>query len=238
MSRDQQIDTAAPGHETGTRPETVHDPFLSLPIIGVEATAAPAPGLRFEVTGVEEAAAESPALRFEVRVDNPGGPPIRSLMLNTQIRITAAHRAHDQDEREPSRRAPRSLLWARVATQVPAFTGGTVTGVEVPCGSDYEVAAAQFFHAGDSSDVPLEFLFGGTAFYVAGGRLQVAHLRCESGFRMPVRVWQDLMDRCFPSSAWVRLSRDAFDRLHAYRVRHTLTGWDDVVTSLLKTGGD
>lgn len=60
---------------------------------------------------------------------------------------------------------------------------------------------------------------------------------CEAGFRMPVRAWRELMDRYFAGSAWVRLDREVFDRLYAYRVRHTLTGWDDVLDRLLKEGG-
>jgi len=55
---------------------------------------------------------------------------------------------------------------------------------------------------------------------------------------MPVRVWRDVMDRYFPSSAWLRLSREVFDRLYAYRVRHTLLSWDETVDALLRAGGE
>ena len=34
-----------------------------------------------------------------------------------------------------------------------------------------------------------------------------------------VRVWREAMDRHFPGTAWLRLRRDTFDRLHAVKAR-------------------
>ncbi|MER7506345.1 DUF6084 family protein [Nonomuraea pusilla] len=206
------------------------------------------PDLRIEVTGVEPAeAAAVPTLRFPLRIANQEGPQVRSLTLATHIRIDAAARAYGRDEQarlvelfgapEDWGRTLGSLLWARAVTQLPAFGRSADAAVEVTCTYDFEVAATKFFHGLDGGDVPLQFLFGGTVFYVDDGRLQAAPVRCEYDFRMPARAWKDLMDRYFPGSAWIRLSRDAFDRLHAYRARHTLVGWDDVVDALLRTGG-
>ena len=39
----------------------------------------------------------------------------------------------------------------------------------------------------------------------------------EAEYRLPVRVWRETMDHYFPGSAWLRLERDTFDRLYAYR---------------------
>jgi len=43
------------------------------------------------------------------------------------------------------------------------------------------------------------------------------------------------MDRVFPGSAWLRLDKERFDRLHAYRARRTLLTWEDAVDSLLNS---
>ena len=44
------------------------------------------------------------------------------------------------------------------------------------------------------------------------------------------------MERQFPGTAWLRLPKSGFDRLCAYKARHALAGWDDVVDRLLGDG--
>jgi hypothetical protein len=41
------------------------------------------------------------------------------------------------------------------------------------------------------------------------------------------------MDRYFPGSAWLRLERETFDRLYAYRSRHALPSWEHTLDHLL-----
>ncbi|MBB6348636.1 DUF6084 family protein [Nonomuraea muscovyensis] len=215
-----------------------------------DVTTAGAPALRMAVEGVRAAEfAAVPMLEFALRITNPDGPEVRSVTLDTQIRISAARRAYDEPSRqrlaelfggpEAWSRNLRSLLWAQTVTQVPAFGAETVATIRVPCTYDFEVAVAKYFHGLTGGDVPLEFLFGGTTWYLADGRLRATRIPwdTEADFRMPVAVWKDVMDRHFPGGAWLRLGRDTFDRLHAYRIRHVLPGWDDVVGRLLKEGG-
>ncbi|WP_113702394.1 DUF6084 family protein [Nonomuraea lactucae] len=209
-----------------------------------------APALRIEVEEVRAAEfAAVPALEFGLRIGNTGGPEVRSLVLDTQIRISAARRSYDEASRErlaelfgpPEMwgRSLRSLLWAQTVTQVPAFTGETRALVRVPCTFDFEVAVVKYFHGLTGGEVPLEFLFSGTTFYLAEGRLRATRIPwdTEADFRMPVAVWKDLMERYFPATAWLRLSRDTFDLLCAYRTRRALPLWDDVVETLLKEAG-
>jgi hypothetical protein len=87
--------------------------------------------------------------------------------------------------------------------------------------------------------VPLEFLFSGSIFYSSGGLLRVAQIpwHVESGYRMPVGMWGQLMEKYFPRSAWLRLDRDTFDRLRTYQARHTLPTWSDAVEHLLREAG-
>jgi hypothetical protein len=84
--------------------------------------------------------------------------------------------------------------------------------------------------------VPLLFLFSGTVFYAAAdGRLQVQQISWdkECTYRIPVRVWQELMDRHYPNSAWVPLHRHVFERLYAYKRRQGFPTWEQTIERLL-----
>jgi len=132
----------------------------------------------------------------------------------------------------------RSLLWTHTVLQVPAFSGSTVADMHVPCTYDLEVVAATYFYALEGGEVPLEFLFSGTVFYAGeGGRLQTARISWEkeAEFRLPVRLWQEMMNHYFPNSAWIRLRRDAFNQLYDYKVRKGLPTWESAVEALLRT---
>jgi hypothetical protein len=84
--------------------------------------------------------------------------------------------------------------------------------------------------------VPLEFLFSGSVFAGgAGAAMQVTRLSWEqeAEYHLPVRVWREAMDAYFRGHAWVRLRKDAFDRLAAYKSRHALASWDETLDALL-----
>jgi hypothetical protein len=187
-----------------------------------------------------------PTIGFALRLTSLSGHPLRSVVLDTQIQIAARRRGYDREEQarladlfgEPSRWSTtlRTLQWLRTTQVVPAFTGETLVELRVPCTYDFEVTAAKYLEALGDGEVPLEFMFSGTAFYSAeDGRLQTARIAWdrEADYGLPVAVWRRTMDHYFPNSAWLRLSRDTFERLHAYRARNALLGWDQAVESLL-----
>ena len=96
-------------------------------------------------------------------------------------------------------------------------------------------------HSLEGGEIPLELLFSGTVFYAdARGRLQVASIAWdrEAEYRLPVAVWRDLMDVYFPASAWMRLRRQSFDRLYAYKARRALPSWEAAVDALLDEAGE
>jgi len=206
------------------------------------------PDLDFGVEGAEVLEfAAVPSLLFKLRIENLEEEPIRSVALNTQIRIAATQRHYDAAEQErlleifgePHRwgHTLRSLLWTHTTLQVPPFSGSTVADMPVPCTYDLEVVAAKYFYALEEGEVPLEFLFSGTVFYTGeGGRLQVARISWEkeAEFRLSVRLWKEMMERYFPNSAWIRLRRDAFDQLYDYKVRRGLPTWEAAVEALLQ----
>jgi hypothetical protein len=96
------------------------------------------------------------------------------------------------------------------------------------------VAASRYLDALRDGVVPLEFLFSGSVFYDEDGRLQTTRLpwNSEAAFDLPVSVWKQTMERYFRGTAWVRLSKDSFDRLSAYKSRHALATWDEALEAL------
>ena len=206
------------------------------------------PDLEFKLEGAEVADfAAVPSLVFKLRIENLEGEAVRSVALNTQIRIAATGRHYEAAEQErllelfgvPSRWKDtlRSLLWTHIVLQVPRFSGSTVVDMPVACTYDLEVVAAKYFYALQDGEVPLEFLFSGTIFYAGeDGRLQTTRISWEkeAEFRLPVRLWKEMMDQYFPNSAWVRLRKDAFDQLYDYKVRKGLPTWEATVEALLR----
>jgi len=205
------------------------------------------PDLNFRVEGAEVLEfAAVPSLLFKLRIENEEEEPIRSVALNTQIRIAATQRHYDAMEQErllevfgqPNRwrNTLRSLLWTHTVLQVPPFSGSTVVDMPVPCTYDLEVIAAKYFYALEDGEVPLELLFSGTVFYAGeNGRLQVARISWEkeAEFRLPVRLWKEMMEHYFPNSAWIRLRKDAFDRLYDYKAHRGLPTWEAAIEALL-----
>jgi len=184
-----------------------------------------------------------PTLRFALGVSSE--TPVRSVLLDVQIQIAARRRGYDASahERLFELFGPvadwgttlRTLLWTRTTLVVPAFEDSTVVDLDVPCSYDLEVAASRYLDALSDGDVPLEFLFSGSVFYTgSAGELQTTRLSWESeaGYALPVRVWKETMERYFRGTAWVRLSKESFDRLSAYKSRNALASWDEALEAL------
>ena len=203
------------------------------------------PELGFAVESAEPLEhAAVPTLRFALRIESRDGRPIRSILLDTQIQIAARRRPYDDaaHDRLFELFGPvanwgtslRTLLWTRTTLVVPPFTGTTTVDLHVPCSYDLEVMASRYFDALTDGAVPLEFLFSGTVF--AGTPLQVTRISWEeeAEYRLPVSVWKETMERHFRGTAWLRLGKDAFDRLCAYKSRHALGTWDEAVDGLLE----
>jgi hypothetical protein len=203
------------------------------------------PELAFTVTGaarVEYAAV--PTLRFALHVESD--EPVRSILLDTQIQIAARRRPYDAAAHDrlfelfgPAAdwgTTLRTLLWSRITTVVPAFSGATDVELDVACSYDLEVAASRYFDALGDGTVPLEFLFSGSVFAGGpGGGLQVTRLSWEqeAGYDLPVAVWRETMERYFRGTAWLRVRKDTFDRLSAYKSRNALATWDEALDTLL-----
>jgi hypothetical protein len=204
------------------------------PVIGVTVQSAEADPL-----------AATPTLRLKLAIDT-GDRAVRGLALNARLRIRAERRRYEAAEAERLRelfgapddhaRSLGPLPWTEATLIVGPFTGVTVTDMRVPCTYDFEVAAAKYLAALAEGHVPLELLFSGTVHWTAAdGRLQTAMVPwdCETTFRLPLETWRRAVRASFGDSAWLRLHRDVFARLQAFRARRGLTSWEEAVELLL-----
>lgn len=204
-------------------------------------------GIDFAVTDVRSTPyAAVPTLSVALRASAPEGETIHSIALRCQIRIEPQRRRYTPEEEsrllELFGETPRwgdtlkPFLWTHVTAMVPGFASRTEFELAVPCSYDLDVAAGKYFHGLGDGEIPLLFLFSGTIFAQGDGRLRVTQVPWdrEARWRLPVRVWRELMDGYFPSSGWLRLHRDTLDTLLRYKASHALATWDDVVAALLR----
>lgn len=206
------------------------------------------PDLSFEVEGAEAVPfAAAPLLNFKLRVANAvADEPIHTVALRCQIQIDATRRRYDPQDQErlrdlfgePERwsQTVRAMLWTFTSAVAPPFVGSIVIDLPVPCTYDFNVAATKYFYALQDGEVPLTLLFSGTVFYEAeDGALQVAQISWEreATYRLPVQIWQAMMEHYYPNSAWLCLHQDVFDRLYRYKIRRGLPTWEQALESLL-----
>lgn len=206
------------------------------------------PELDFQVNGVEAAVRGlTPLLHFKIGIRNqPEDQTIHAVMLHAQIQLQSPQRAYSASEKEklvelfgkPDRwgQTLRNRLWGSSNTTVRSFTGVTETVLPMPCTFDLNIAATKYFHALEDGEVPLLFLFSGSVFYESeDGRLQVQQISWnkECSYRMPLQIWQGMMQEHFPNSSWLNLQREMFERLCAYKRSQGFTTWEETIGNLL-----
>ena len=209
------------------------------------------PQLTFAVLGARaEPYAAVPTLSFALRVGEAAGQPIHTIALRCQVQIEPRRRPYTAAEEarllelfgEPKRWGDtlKTVLWTQASLMVPGFTGSTEVALPITCTYDFEVTAAKYFQALDEGEIPLLFLFSGTIFAKNGSGVTVEPVpwEKEASFRLPVKVWREVMDQYFPGSAWIRLRRESFDALHRFKGRRALPTWDDAVEALLQAAGE
>jgi len=196
--------------------------------------------------------AVAPTLSFRLRVTNANREEvIHSMALRAQIQIEVTRRHYTAEEQarlgdlfgEPSRwgQTLKTMLWTHVAVSVPSFQGETTVEIPVPCTFDFNVATTKYFHGLSEGDLPLNFLFSGTLFYRAENEdLQVAPISWEkeAKFRLPLKIWKQMIDEYYPNTAWLCLRRDAFERLYEYKVRNGIPTWEEVIERLFQNADE
>jgi hypothetical protein len=206
------------------------------------------PDLSFSVDSVEAVPyAAVPTLAFKLRIANAvAGQPIHTVALRCQIMIEPTRRRYTAGEQshlldlfgQPERwsQTLRSFLWTHANAVVPGFEDSTIADLPVPCTFDFNVAATKYFEGLTDGEIPLRLLFSGTIFYVGqDGALQVAPISWEQEtvFRLPQKVWREMMDSYYPNTAWLSLRRDVFERLCQYKTQHGIPTWEQALESVL-----
>lgn len=189
----------------------------------------------------------APLLLFALHITNrTPSLPVQNVMLRCQVRIEPIRRRYQANEQEqlsdlfgvPSRWSDtlRSFLWTHTSVQVPAFATDCTVDLPVPCSYDFNIAATKYFHGLKDGDVPLSLLFSGSIFYRdAQDRLQIDQVSWtrDASFRLPVRVWKDMMQHHYPNAGWLCLQQDVLDRLYRYKRQHGLASWEQTIDALL-----
>lgn len=206
------------------------------------------PDLNFSVESAESVPfAAAPTISLKLRVTNTQPEEnIHTIALRAQIQIEATRRRYSDAEKaklldlfgEPDRwsRTLRSMLWTHASVVIPAFNGGTIADLQIPCTFDFNVAATKYFHGVADGEIPLNLLFSGTVFYAQpDGTLQVTPIpwNKEARFRLPVQVWRKMMDEYYPNSAWLCVHRDVFERLYEFKIRNGIPSWEGALDRLL-----
>lgn len=191
--------------------------------------------------------AAGPTVLFRLRATDPLGRRVHAMALRCQIRVEPLKRSYTDAEAArvvdlfgqrgrwgSTMHQLQLAFWSQV---LPGFTGETSFEIALPLSYDVEVAAHKYLAALDDGQIPLVLLFSGQLFTTGeGGRLAVQPLpwHTETSIRLPVSVWREAMDAHFPGQAWVRISRETYDRLAERRSRLGLVGWDALLDGLLE----
>jgi hypothetical protein len=206
------------------------------------------PDLSFTVEGAEAVAFyAAPLLAFKLRVTNANADePVQSGSMRGQLQIESTHRKYSSAEQErlldlfgvPERwsRTLRAMLWTHAAITVPPFQGSIVVDLPVACTFDFNVAATKYFAGLDDGEVPLNLMFSGTIFYepaAAGLQIEQIPWDREAKYRLPVRVWKEMIDLYYPNMAWLCLRRDTFDKLAQYKMNRGIPSWEEAIERLL-----
>jgi hypothetical protein len=204
-------------------------------------------GLAFACVGAQaDRSAASPTVLLRLQITQASAAPVHALALRCQIRIEPQRRRYDAEEeaalvdlfgsRTRWAGTLKPLQLAFVNQVVPSFTGVTEVDLALPCSYDFDVAAHKYLYGLRDGSAPLLLLFSGTWFSREPEGFVVRPIPWdrECSFGLPVALWREAMDQHFPGTAWLRLSRETFDDLYAFRARNALLTWDEAVQRLLE----
>jgi len=191
--------------------------------------------------------AASPHIVFKLRIANSAPRTIYTVILRCQIQLDVSRRRYTAEEQkrltdlfgEPNRwgETLRPLLWTNTSIVVPSFDNSIVVDLPIPCTFDFNVAATKYFAGIETGEIPVSFFFNGTIFYEReDSALQVAQISWEkeASYRMPIRIWREMMDAYYPNTTWLCLQRDAFERLYAYKVKRGITTFDEALLQAIE----
>lgn len=190
--------------------------------------------------------AAAPTVLLRLRVRELSGLSVQAMALRCQVRIEPLRRTYDDAEaagvvdlfgdRSRWGSTMHALQLSYIDRVLPGFAGETVVDLPLTLSYDVEVAAHKYLAALGAGEIPLLLLFSGQVFGAgpAGPTVQPIGWHTEASARVPVEVWREAMDVHFPGQAWLRVSRETYDRLARRRSELGLAGWDALVERMLE----
>lgn len=198
------------------------------------------------IDAAPERYAAAPTLTLRLRITESTGTPIWAIALRCQVRIEPQRRQYADVEKDnlvdlfgESGRwgdTVRPFPWTHVTAMVSGFTSDIEFDLPVPCSYDFDVAAAKYLHALRGGEIPLVLLFSGTVFAKNGSGFTIEQIpwHKEATYRLPVRMWREVMDLYFPNSGWIRVDRDTIDALQRFKSSRALPTWEHAFAALLQ----
>ena len=193
--------------------------------------------------------AAGPTLQLTLRIREATGAPIHAMALRCQVRIEPQRRSYEPVEVDrmldlfgPGKQwgdTVRPMQLAALSHLVPGFRDEVTTTIPLPCSYDMEVASGKYFQSLEGGEIPLVLLFAGTVFVAGETGFAVEQIpwHHEATYRLPVTVWQQMMDLHFPERGWIALSRESIHALRDYAAVEAIPFGDAVIERLLKEAG-
>ena len=190
--------------------------------------------------------AAAPTVVLRLRVREVTGASVLAVALHCQVRLEPLRRTYDDTEaalvvdlfgeRPRWSSTMHALQLGYVDRVVPGFEGTSVIELPLALSYDVDVAAHKYLAALRGGDIPLLLRFSGQVFAAGATGLAVHPIawHTEASARLPVAAWREAMDAHFPGQAWLRVSRDTYDRLARRRSQLGLAGWDALLSGLLE----
>jgi uncharacterized protein DUF6084 len=193
-----------------------------------------------------------PTINFRTRITEASGAYVHAVALRAQIMIEPQRRSYQGEDHDrlyelfddPKRWGTtlKPFLWTHTEVIVPRFEGTTEIDLPMMATYDFEVAGNKYLHSVRDGDIPLQFLFSGTFFTNGDGdggfAAEPVGWNKDRSFRMPAKLWHEVMDMYFPNSGWIRAHRETIDLLTKFKVAKALPTWDDTIEALLKQAGE
>ena len=175
---------------------------------------------------------------------------MRSILLDVQVQIAARRRSLRRggegraaelfgDPGDGRRRCGPAVA-AHDAGRPPASRARRSSSFACPCTYDFEVTATKYFQALGDGEVPLEFLFSGTAFYAAGDGRSGGADRLGQGSGVPaagVASGAGRWTTTSPAAPGCASSGTLRAALRVPGAEHA-PGWEQIVDSLLRREGE
>ncbi len=86
----------------------------------------------------------------------------------------------------------------------------------------------KYIYGLEDGELPTSLLFSGTVFHAGQMGLQIAQIPWdrEASYRVPVRVWKEMMDLYYPNSAWIHCAATCSSGCTRFKSRNGIPTWE------------